>query len=138
MAVPLLLVSTAVRKEIGMNLSEYLKLRGGNNITISEANAIGLIIVPGWPSKYAEQEVPDHLAQAVRISRGMPWPRRRKYLRKMAGNCGAREEDYTLDATYKRIRFARNLLHDALVTAEHDPLPAFVKVEEALAILDEI
>lgn len=67
-----------------MKLSEYLKLRGGNNLTNAEARAIGILLIPGWPAIYAAKDVPDHLAKEIVRTKNIPWNSARKRLKKTA------------------------------------------------------
>lgn len=83
-----------LRKVIVMKFYEYLKLRGGNNITNAEAQAIGIVIEKGWPIKYKDAEVPDHMAKAVSSNKDMAWVDRRKNLKNVA-NTGYIERNLT-------------------------------------------
>jgi hypothetical protein len=121
-----------------MKLSEYLELRGGNNLTNAEASAIGIVMRPGWPEKYRDQPVPPHLEEAVRKSRGMAWGQRRKFLKKASALTDVDGNEFTLSATIKKIDTAKSILEDALSLGQHDPLTAMLQVENALDVLESI
>jgi len=115
-----------------MKLREYLQHRGGNNITIAEANAIGIVIHPGWPQKFAEHDIPEHLADAVKKTKSMPWAKRRKFLREssFANRQLPREENVLLRV--------KSLLLQASEEFPNDPYKAFGFVDIAMCILETV
>jgi hypothetical protein len=113
-----------------MKLREYLQHRGGNNITIAEASAIGIVISPGWPHKYEDRDVPEKLAIAVAESKNMPWSKRRKFLRDLSAGNTEQPSQYDLIASVKA------LLYQAMEVFPADPYEAMGFVDEAICFLE--
>lgn len=121
-----------------MKLKQYLQLRGGNNLTNAEARAMGVMLVPGWPKKYENLEIPLFLEQAIVSGQTGPWKEQRKKLKRVADTGQIELQDYAKDVFFIKLEAVKKIISASLQTFTSDPYQAISEVADALEILESI